>query len=170
MASLYELTNEFLELDRLYMESVDEETGEIINAHKLEEVEVRLGKLLEEKSEGIIKYTKNLESDIASLKLEEKRLTELRKRKEKKLDGFKKYIEFNLVRIGKNKIDTNIGSISIRKSVQTVINEDVIEYNPQYATKSEVIKYDKATIKKLIEQGEEIDGATLVENLNVNIK
>ncbi|MGL5962661.1 MAG: siphovirus Gp157 family protein [Cetobacterium sp.] len=170
MASLYEITNEFIELERLYEDSIDEETGELCNTEYLEALEVKLGLLLEEKSEGVIKYMKNMESDVVALKSEEKRLNELRKRKEKKIEGFKRYLEQNLNRMGKNKINTALGTISLRKSIQTLINEDIITYDERYSRKIEIIKYDKASIKKLLEEGVDIEGASVVDNYTVSIK
>lgn len=170
MASLYELTQDILDLEAMYENAIDEETGEIVDAEVLEKLEEELYEMLTKKSDGIIRYFKNEESTIKSIKEETDRLTALRKRKEKKLEGFKNYIETNMLKIGTKKIETGLGNISIRKSVQTVVNEDVIEFDERFAKKVETIKYDKTEIKKLLSEGVEIEGASLVENYSVSVK
>lgn len=170
MASLYDLTQDILDLEAMYESAIDEETGEIIDAEVLEKLEEELHEMLLKKSDGIIRYFKNEESTIKSIKEEIDRLTALRKRKEKKLEGFKNYIETNMLKIGTKKIETGLGNISIRKSIQTVVNEDVIEFDERFAKKIETIKYDKTEIKKLLSEGVEIEGASLVENFSVSVK
>ena len=167
---LYELGDEFEKLDELYLNSVDEETGEIKNIETIEEIESELENLLLHKAENIIKYVKNEESDIKAIKDEIDRLTLCKKRKEKKLENFKKYIESNLIKIGKNKIPTSNGSISIRKSHKTIIDENRIPKDERYWTQKIENKFDKTLIKKLLDAGEIIDGASIVETCNVNIK
>ncbi len=170
MSKLYEITQEFERLEALYDEAVNEETGEIENSDILEQIEIELDNLLKNKSEGIVKYFKVEEANIKMLKEEEARLKTLRQRKEKKLEGFKNYIESNLVRMGKKKVETPFGNISLRASKKTMVNEDLIPFSEEYAIKQEVIKYDKTTIKKLLDSGVVIEGAWIEENVTVNIK
>lgn len=170
MASLYELTNEMIKLEQLYEDSINEETGELDNAEVLEKLEEEINQLLVNKSEGIIKYLRMNELEEKALKEEIDRLTALRKRKQKKIEEFKNYIESNMLKIGVKKIETTIGSLGLRKSVKTIVNEDLIKFDERYAIKEEVVKYDKTAIKKLLSEGVEIEGANLEENFSLNIK
>lgn len=170
MASLYQISEEFLHLEQLYEEAINEETGEIENVEKLEEIEASLQRMLVNKSENIIKYIRSEEATIKAFKEEEDRLKKCRQAKEKKLESFSRYIKDNMTKMGSKPIETNLGKISLRKSVKTIVNEDLIEFNEKYAVKQEVIKYDKTTIKKLLSEGTEIKGAYLEENFSVNIK
>ena len=81
--SLYEITNAFPTL----MES-EEITEEDKNKIKAE-----LTMLLQQKSQNIIGYTKNIELTINAMKEEEKRIAENRKSLESKLDKFKQYVK-----------------------------------------------------------------------------
>ncbi|MGL5100869.1 MAG: siphovirus Gp157 family protein [Fusobacteriaceae bacterium] len=168
--NLYQITEEMRLLDDLYLQSIDEETGEIADSDILEELDVRLKEMLINKSEGIIKYFRNEEASIKALKDEEVRLGTLRKRKEKKIEGFKRYIESNMMKIEAKNIETNLGKISLRKSVKTIVNEEFISKDERYWRAETVNKFDKATIKKLLVEGEVIEGASLEDSFSITIK
>ncbi|MGL4425089.1 MAG: siphovirus Gp157 family protein [Cetobacterium sp.] len=168
--SMYVITQEMERLEELYEASINEETGELDNADTLEQLELEINSLLVNKSEGIIKYMRMEELAEKALKEEIDRLTALRKRKQKKIEGFKNYIEFNMTKIGVKKIETNVGNLGLRKSVKTIVNEDIIAFDEKYAKVEEVVKYDKTIIKKLLSDGVKIDGAFLEDSYSVSIK
>jgi hypothetical protein len=168
--SLYAITEEMVRIENLYLESVNEETGEIENIEMLEQLDTELKEMLVKKSEGIVKYFRNEEANIGSIKEEIARLTALKKRKEKKLEGFKNYIESNMIKIETKKIETSLGNISLRKSVKTVVNEDIVEKDERYWKQEITDKFDKTEIKKLLVNGEIIAGASLEESFSVSIK
>lgn len=168
MATLYDLTQETASLERLLEDIIDYETGEITDADVYAELESELKVQIEQKSTGIIKYVRNAESDVEQIKAEVKRLTELAKRKERKIENLKKYVAMCFGAMNTKKIETNLGNISLRKSISTVIDEKKID--KKYGTVEEVVKFNKTTIKKLLEEGEIIEGASLVENSNITIR
>lgn len=169
--NLYEISEEIKKLDELYMELIDFETGEFKeDTSVLDEFNEKLNILLKEKSEGIIKYIKNLEADIKAKKEESKRLDDARKKQEKQLERFKDYIKFNMENMGKKEIKTPLGVLLLRKSTQTLIDESTIERDKRYWYQETTDKFDKTIIKKLLQSGEVIVGAYLVENKNLNIK
>ncbi|MGL5960558.1 MAG: siphovirus Gp157 family protein [Cetobacterium sp.] len=168
MATLYELTQETACLERLLEDIIDYETGEISDSDVYSELEDELKEQIKQKSTGIIKFIRNTESDVEQIKTEAKRLSELAKRKEKKIDNLKKYVALCLEVMGTKKIETNLGNISIRKSISTVIDEKVLD--KKYAVVEQVYKFNKTEIKKLLETGEVIEGAKLVENSNITVR
>lgn len=167
---LYEISKEFLALEELWESSINLETGEIQNCEVLEELETIIKEMLKNKAENIIKYIRNEEASIKAIKEEEERLAKLRKDREKKINNFKEYIKNNMQIMKENSITTNVGSIKLRNSQSTVIDERFIQYDPRYATKETVYKYDKRLIKDLLQKGETIRGASIQNNLSINIK
>lgn len=169
--TLYQITDDILKLDSLFLEMVDMETGEIKgNTEQIEKMQCQLQNMLENKTENIIKYIKIMEYDNKVRQQEEKRLKKLRERDEKKIESIKKYVLNNMKKLDKKSIKTSIGSLNIRKSTSTVIDEKELEKDERYWRTEMTDKFDKITIKKLLQSGEIIKGAMLVENENINIK
>lgn len=169
--TLYQITDDILKLDSLFLEMVDMETGEIKgNTEQIEKMQCQLQNMLENKTENIIKYIKIMEYDNEVRQQEEKRLKKLRERDEKKIESIKKYVLNNMKKLDKKSIKTSIGSLNIRKSTSTVIDEKELEKDERYWRTETIDKFDKITIKKLLQSGEIIKGAMLVENEKVNIK
>ena len=169
---LYEISDEIKLLEDTYMEAIDEETGEII-AEKWNDIQCReeeLRDLFKSKTENIVKYYQNIQSDIAILKSEEERLNKRRKTLEKKIEWLKKYLLDNMVINGYTKLNTPYGNISTRKSNQVHIDTELIPKDERYYKTTIVEKYDKNEIKKLIKNGEDIKGVIIEENISINVK
>lgn len=170
--TLFELTKEFEKLEEKMLLSINEETGEIENSELIEEIEKELKDMLANKSENIIRYIRAKELSIKATDEEIERLKKYKKSSEKRLDNFKKYVLMNMYKMGKTDLETNIGKISISKSVKTIINEDIIKKDPRYYRAETKIehKFDKTAIRKLINSGVNIEGAYLEENSSIKIK
>lgn len=170
--TLYEISDLKNQIDALYEKTFDEETGEIKKDEyeKVEAFEKALEKLFSEKIDGIIKYLRNIDTDIEVIKEEEKRLKQRRERLDKKKEWLKGYILLNMQKLGYKKIETPLGTLSQRKSKTTIVDENIIPKDERYWTVKLENKYDKKKIKELIESGEHIDGAFIRENVSLNIK
>lgn len=169
---LYEITEELEKLEAMYEMTYDEETGELneLEFNEIQAVEEEMKNLLSNKSDSIIKYIKNLESDMNVLKEEEKRLKDRREKLEKKKEWLKTYLMENMLKLGYTKVESTYGTLSTRKSKSTVINEDIIPKDKRYWSVETKDKFDKNKIRKLIESGEKIVGAYIQENTSVVIK
>lgn len=160
--SLYEITSGFPAL----MEN------EEITQEEKEKIQEELTVLLQQKSQNIIGYTKNIELTISAMKEEEKRISDNRKSLENKLINFKKYVKECMERNNITKIETALGTLSITKSPTSVeiVNEDEIpsEFKQQVVT----VKIDKTKIKNYFkETGEIPEGANIVtSNTSLRIK
>lgn len=160
--SLYQITNAFPAL----MES------EEITPEDKAKIEEELTILLQQKSQNIIGYTKNIELTINAMKEEEDRIASNRKTLENKLTRFKQYVKECMENNGITKIETELGTLSIAKSPVSVeiVNEEAIPNN----FKQEIItvKIDKTKIKENFkETGEIPDGVNIVTtNTNLRIK
>lgn len=157
MATLYELTGQFLDIYNL---ELDEET-------KLDTLDsIDWQNDYEEKVENYIKVMKNLESDIEARKNEIKRLTELNKADEKKKDHLKETLSTSLQLTGHERVDTPLFKVSFRKSQAVEVDELVLPESYKVAT----WKPDKKRLKEDLKNGLEIVGASLVERKNLSIR
>lgn len=162
-ASLYEISTDFLKaLDGL---EVDEETGEIKNFDAVESLNAQF----EEKADSVACYIKNLAAFADDLKAEEDTLSARRKSAERRIDSMKKYLTSCLESVGKDKVETVRARISFRKSVQVQIDDEKA-LPADYVTTTVTTKPDKTAIKKAIQAGQDVTGASLVENRNIQIK
>lgn len=166
---LYELVQEEQHLNDLFLAAIDEETGEIKDSEILDELETELKNALTTKSAGIIKVIRQQESDIEIVEAEIERLKAVKERMKKGVEGFKHYIKYNMVQMDLKKIETPLGNLSLRQTTATDIYDESVL--PKEFLK-EKITYtpSKTDIKKALQNGEEVPGARLVVNTNLNIK
>lgn len=157
MASLYELTGQYLEI---YNMELDEET-------KLDTLDsIDWETEYETKVENYIKVMKNIDADVEARKAEIKRLTELNKADEKKKDHLKDTLSASMSLTGHERVDTPLFKVSFRKSQAVEVDETVLPEAYKVAT----WKPDKKRLKEDLKNGLEIIGASLVERKNLSIR
>lgn len=157
MATLYELTGQFLEI---YNMDIDNET-------KLDTLEaIDWTNDYETKVEGYVKVIKSLEADIEARKNEKKRLDGLNKSDQTKIDNLKAALAVSMTETGQTKVDTTLFKIGFRKSEAVVVDETKLPKKYQVAT----YKPDKKTLKELLKSGKHIKGAVLEERSNLSIR
>lgn len=157
MAILYELTGQFLDI---YNMDLDDET-------KLDTLEsIDWNEDYENKVENYIKVMKNLETDVEARKTEQDRLKKLNDSDKKKIERMKNDLIASMELTGQEKVDTTLFKVSFRHSKSVEVDMTLL---PDEYKKIEY-KADKAGLKKLLASGEEIAGAELVENKNLNIR
>lgn len=158
--SLYEITSGFPAL----MEN------EEITEEDKKKIEEELTVLLQQKSQSIIGYTKNIELTISAMKEEEKRIAEDRKILENKMARFKDYVKECMERNGITKIETGLGTLSIAKSPVSVeiVNEDEVpsEFKQEVVT----VKIDKTKIKNNFKETGEIPTGVNIITSNTNLR
>ena len=160
--SLYQITSAFPML-------MDQEE---ITPELKEQLEKELTELLQQKSQNIIGYTKNIELTIEAMKTEEKRISEQRKVLENKLDNFKQYVKECMEQNEIKKIETGLGTISIAKNPISIEIENEEEVPDEFKTTITTTKIDKTKIKdNFKETGEIPDGVKInTENTRLQIK
>lgn len=158
--SLYEITSAFPAL--MEKEEISEEDKK--------KIEDELVVLLQQKSQNVIGYTKNIELTINAMKEEEKRIADNRKALENRLDNYKKYVKECMERNGITKIETELGTLSIAKSPTSVeiINENEVpeEFKQEIVT----IKIDKTKIKNNFKETGEIPAGVNIVTTNTNLR
>lgn len=154
MANLYEI-------DAQIMACVDYETGEIIDEEKLQALQLEFN----QKVEGIALWIKNLLAEAKMIKEEKDNLAERQKSCENKAASLKKYLSSAL---DGEKFKTAKVSVSYRKS-ESVEIEDISLLDDDYLKFKEP-EADKTKIKAALKNGVSLEGVTLVEKNNIQIK
>lgn len=121
------------------------------------------------KSEDYGKAILNLEAMAAAAKAEKDRLAALQKYYENVRTRLKERLEETMDALGIPKVETPTMRLSLRRSVATVVDDVNALPDDLKTTKVEVVA-DKTAIKKAIQEGREVDGAHLVENVSLQIK
>lgn len=152
--NLYDLTNEFLELANQLEEM---ELDEQLVKDTLDGATISL----EEKAENIIKYAKNLQAAAEARENEAKRLTTLAKADLKKSQSLLNYLDQNLKMLNKSKLTAGIFEVKYRKGLE-VVEVDEVKLPKQYFVPQPPKPMGKTELKKLVKEGQTIEGVTLV--------
>lgn len=156
--SLYNITNKFVELMDKAQEGqlTEDEYNELGNELALE---------LQNKSSNIIGYIKNSESLLEAMKAEEKRLADMRKQGEKKLEKFYQYVKENMQRLGLEEIPTELGKLKITKNPMSIEIENEDEIPAEFKKEVVTTQIDKTEIKNHFKDtGEIIPGIRIIDN------
>ena len=149
------------EIDEAILSCIDTETGEILDADKLNALQIER----EEKLENVALWIKNLTSDAEALKAEKQAFAERQKAAENKAESLKKWLTEALAG---EKFKTTRVAVSFRKT-KSVQVADIFALDNSFLKYAEPTP-DKVAIKKAIEAGQEVTGATLVENVSISVK
>lgn len=165
MSSLYQIQLQIQQiLDTGFV--IDEETGEVLaDASELE----ALTMAEEEKLENVILYRKNLIAEAELIKAEEKSLADRRKAKENRAKRLDEYIGFCMKNANKDKFETAKCKVSFRKSTAVEVDNTFFENAPDNLLRIKK-DADKTAIKKLLQSGQAIKGAALVERESLQVK
>jgi hypothetical protein len=132
------------------------ENALVINQNELQEKAVNYGYVIKES-----------ENSISLIDAEIKRLQDLKKIQSNKIDRLKETVLNAMNIYGIEKINSPFLNISIRKSESVEVTEGLpMEYMIEKTTYAP----DKTRIKNAIKSGENIIGATIKENQNLQIK
>jgi hypothetical protein len=135
-----------------------------------EQLEKELTELLQQKSQNIIGYTKNIELTIEAMKTEERRISEQRKALENKLDNFKQYVKECMEQNGIKKIETGLGIISIAKNPISIEIENEEEVPDEFKTIITTTKIDKTKIKDNFKETGEIPNGIKINTENTSLR
>lgn len=141
---------------------IDEETGEVLNAQDLDDLEMER----EKKIENVGLWIKELEAEAKAIKEEKDAMDARQKRAMKKAESLKGYLTYALQG---EKFSTPRIAMSYRKSESVNIPDDKA-IDDKYCSITVVKKPDKKAIKEAIKAGEHVFGAELVTKQNLQIK
>ena len=155
MATLYELTGEFLQLcDMMDDPDVDEQT--------LADTMEAIGGEIEDKADGYAKIIRDRENLADGLKAEEARLHDRRKVIEANIDRMKTNLQQAMIVTGKTKFKTDLFSFGVVKKPAAVVIDDT-EHVPERFLKYAEPSINKTAIKEALEAGEDLTGLAHLE-------
>lgn len=145
----------------------DEETGEVLfDSNNLDELQRDLA----DKLEACALVVKDYEAEAEAIKAEEKRLSDRRKRAERRAESLKGYILEHIDSVG-GSLSTAKAEVKARKSSYVDIDDGYIPFLPAEFLAVEVSqKPKKAEIRKALQSGVEIPGCELSERRTISIK
>ena len=163
MSNLYEITNSFVEL----MSKAEE--GELTE-EEYNKIGEELAVQLQAKSSNIIGYYQNENALIEAIDNQIKRLQDFKKIKQNSVDRFKKYVKENMERLEIQKIETELGTLSIAKSPISVeiVNED--EIPEEFKDTITTVKTNKKKISDNFKATGEIPNGVIIHTYNTNLR
>lgn len=162
MASLYEIEQSILDC-------IDTETGEIIDAEKLNELMIEK----EVKIENVALWVKNLLSDGDAFKAEKDAFAEREKAARNKAENLKQWLSMTL---DGQKFSTSKVQISFRNSESVEIEDEKKFVDWAWDNeRDDLLTYkdptpNKTAIKQLLKSGKTLNGVSIVKNQNIQIK
>lgn len=144
---------------------IETNEGEITMA-----IQERIDLLAENFEEKAVAYSyviKQVESEESIIDAEIKRLQELKKKAAKVSDYLKERIAGAMIDFGYDKIETPTLKLSFRKSEAVEVVDESLLAQKFFNYKPTI---DKTAIKNAIKAGEEVTGARIISNLNLQIK
>lgn len=159
--SLYNINNEFLNIIQELESNGGEFTPEIEQALAINKEQ------LQNKTINAIYIIRKYETETDYIDAEIARLQGLKKARVKIIDGLKDRLKKAMELHELTEIKTPLFTLSFRKSVSTEVYD--VEKLPNHFIKY-VKKPDIMAIKCHILEGNEVDGAKIVESLNLQIK
>ena len=157
MSTLYELVKEIEDFEFI----IDDETGEILNADELDNLQMER----QTKIEQLCLWRKNLLSDADAYKNEKESFAKKEKAARNKAESLKEYIEYTL---GGEKFKTDRVTVSYRRS-EVVECSNIFDVDDDYLTYKDPV-LNKTKIKEAIKSGINVKGAHLVERNNIQIR
>lgn len=157
MATLFEIDQEILSC-------IDEETGEIIDLERLNELQIER----DTKIKRVAQWHRNLMDDAEAYKENADHFKKKADAAKNKAESLKQWLEYALGG-AKFEADDKTVSISYRKS-EVVDIPDESKIPKAYKRVEKVVKVDKIAIKNAIKSGLVVKGAALLEKQNIQIK
>lgn len=166
MASLYELTGDFLKVrEMLFDEDADIEM--------IENTLDCIGCLFEEKADNYAKILQYINDDISGIKNEMERLKIRKEMLQKRSDRLKQKLKTSMEITGKTKFSTTLYTFSIRKNgglEPLKIDADIKDIPEQYLT-PQPPKINISAIRKALDEGAILHFAHIEERgTNLSIK
>lgn len=154
------------EIDEAITSLIDPETGEIMDYDAFAQLQLERS----EKIENMALWYKDLTAESKAIREEEKALAERRKSTEIRANRLKEYLDKFLC--GEN-FTTPRAAISFRKSAAVMLDDDFIAWAKDNA--DDLLRFkepeaDKTLIKDALKSGRAIEHASIVENVNIQIK
>lgn len=161
--SLFQISNEYRNLEMELFESGGEITPEIENQLVINESE------LKEKSKNYVHVIKKIEFECDYIDAELKRLNQAKKTRKNVISVLKMGIKNAMDLYGYKEIDLITNKINFRKSESVIIDCEINDL-PDELKILEVKAISKTEIKRMLKEGKEFENVYIQENKNLQIK
>lgn len=162
--NLYEITSKYM--DVLTNLQIDEETGEVINAHEIDDALRDFDGAMEP---AACAY-KNYLAEAEAMKREEEALRKRRQTQERRAEAIKNAMYNAMVVTGRDKYTSSKVSVNVRKNPISVLITPGTVLPGEYIKTKVIEEPDKKALKVAIENGANIEGVTLEQKLRLDIK
>ena len=124
---------------------------------------------LQAKAVNYAKVIANYQAESDAIDQEIKRLKAMKDSREKKIEWLKESVKKAMLVSGIEKVESPLFKLAVRRSESVEV--DMVEALPNaFQNVKNVVTADKVAIKEAIKRGENVTGARLVENFNLQIK
>jgi hypothetical protein len=157
------------QIEQSILDCIDTETGEIIDAEKLNSLIMAR----DQKVESVALWIKNLLSDADAFKAEKDAFTEREKAARNKADNLKQWLSTVL---DGQKFSTSKVQINFRSSESVEIEDEKKFVDWAWDNeRDDLLTYkdptpNKTAIKQLLKSGKTLDGVSIVKNQNIQIR
>jgi hypothetical protein len=166
MTALYKIANEYQALFDL----LDEDDQVLEKLHVIEKLD-QVKDVLENKAIAIASYIKNLDAELNAVDAAKKEMAARAERVNNKMDFLKRYLKENMELCGITEISRSPHFvIKLKKCPESVEVYAEDQIPDEYRKVKTSISIDKVKIKEEIHLGVIVPGATLKQNLRVEIK
>ena len=163
----HELTEELEKAYEEFYNSVDQETGEVDDEARKNLMDIKLA--WNEKVIATAEFIKRIRADEEAYKAEIERMVKEKKALERKEEFLKDLLNANMVAAKVQKFEDVTCKISYRKSEKVEVeNLDLLP--EEFKVSVTTINPDKNAIKEAIKAGQEVNGAKVVECMNLQVK
>lgn len=157
--NLYQLTGSYLQV----LEMADQFDEEVLNdtLHSINES-------IEQKAENTAKLIKSIEAEAAAIDAEVKRLNELKKVKQNKAKNIKEYLQSEMLKLEKRKIQTPLFNIRIQKNPPSLSVMDEANI-PKRFYEEQAPKLKRRELLNALKDGEELEGVEIKQTEGLRI-
>lgn len=159
--NLFNIKQEYINLVNTIIDNNGELSPELSQALAINETELKEKAI----NYGYVIRSFEYENDIIDAEI--KRLKALKEQKEKAIQKLKDAVSDAMNLYGIEKVESPELKLSFRKSESIEISENL---DKRFMIEKVTLQPDKVAIKEAIKKGEQVDGAVLVINQNLQIK
>ena len=159
--NLFNIKQEYINLVNTIIDNNGELSPELSQALAINETELKEKAI----NYGYVIRTFEYENDIIDAEI--KRLKALKEQKEKAIQKLKDAVSDAMNLYGIEKVESPALKLSFRKSESVEISENL---DKRFMIEKVTLQPDKVAIKEAIKKGEQVEGAVLVINQNLQIK
>lgn len=159
--NLFNIKQEYINLVNTIIDNNGELSPELSQALAINETELKEKAI----NYGYVIRSFEYENDIIDAEI--KRLKALKEQKEKAIQKLKDAVSDAMNLYGIEKVESSALKLSFRKSESIEISENL---DKRFMIEKVTLQPDKVAIKEAIKKGEQVDGAVLVINQNLQIK